>query len=222
MYFFQGLDSLNSYRGSSSFMPHPTYKTLISYIEDQLLDDDRSRVEAHLSASCPHCSEKIARIRAALAAAAEDRTLAPPPEVLSRAVALYQKRPKPSLRPHLRVLAKLHFDSRFQMSALATRGAGRTRQMLFTTEQVDIDLQMIQEGENHNLVGQVLGSDEADKLSEAFVSLQSEDGGLIKGIETDALGQFVFKQIPSGVYDLVLDLGSQDVAITGLELTNDQ
>lgn len=200
-------------------MTHPNYQSLLNYVEDQLSGSERAKVETHLSTACEQCNKKLALLRSALAAAAEDRSLAPPAEVLSRAVALYKARPRPA--PHLRVLAKLNFDSRFQMSALATRGAGQTRQMLFTTEQVDIDLQMIAEGEAHNLVGQVLGVDDGDKAPGAFVSLQSADGALTKGTETDSLGQFVFKQIPSGVYDLVFDLGSQDVAITGLELNHD-
>jgi hypothetical protein len=42
-----------------------------------------------------------------------------------------------------------------------------------------------------------------------------------RSVEADSLGQFTFKQIPPGVYDLTIDLGSQEVAITGLEFSND-
>src|SRR5687767_13776594 len=202
-------------------MPHPTYKTLIQYMEKQLPQDERGKVEAHLSGPCLQCNEKLTRLQAVVETAAGDRTVAPPADVLHRAIAIHQKRPKPSLKERLSVLANLQFDSRFQMSAMASRGATHTRQMLFTTEQVDIDLQMTPDGSDHNLAGQVLGSDLVDKLSWAFVSLQNETGELMKSTETDPLGQFIFRQIPPGVYDLVFDLGSHDITIAGLELNND-
>jgi hypothetical protein len=181
-------------------MSHPTYKTLINYIEKQLSQAERGKVEEHLSGPCLQCSQKLTRLQTALEAAAQDQTVAPPADVLRRAVAIHHKRPK---------------------SAMASRGAARTRQMLFTTEQVDIDLQMTPDGSDHNLAGQVLGTELADKLSWAFVSLQNETGDLMKSTETDPLGQFIFKQIPPGVYDLVFDLGSHDITIAGLELNND-
>lgn len=202
-------------------MSHPTYKTLISYIEKQLPQAERGKVEEHLSEHCLQCSQKLTRLQAVLEAAAQDQTVAPPADVLRRAVAIHHKRPKASLKERLSVLANLQFDSRFQMSAMASRGAARTRQMLFTTEQVDIDLQMTPDGSDHNLAGQILGSDLVDKLSWAFVSLQNETGELMNSTETDPLGQFIFKQIPPGVYDLVFDLGSHDITIAGLELNND-
>jgi hypothetical protein len=40
-------------------------------------------------------------------------------------------------------------------------------------------------------------------------------------VETDSFGQFAFRQVPSGIYDLVFDLGAQEVSINSLELSND-
>src|SRR5688572_22064105 len=111
-------------------MSHPTYKTLIHYMEKQLPQAERGKVEEHLSGPCQQCSEKLARLQAVLETAVQDQTVAPPEAVLRQAVALHKKQPRASLKQHLNILAKLQFDSRFQMSAMATRGATRTRQML--------------------------------------------------------------------------------------------
>jgi hypothetical protein len=120
-----------------------------------------------------------------------------------------------------RVVASLSFDSRLQLSSAPTRGPARTRQMLFTSEQVEIDLQFKPGREVHDLFGQVLGAGRMDKTIPAFVCLQNTTGQLYRATETDSLGLFAFRQIPPGVYDLVLDLGNQEVAVTGLDLQND-
>jgi hypothetical protein len=202
-------------------MNHPTYETLISHIENQLPDSDRARVEDHLSQPCQQCSDRIAQLRLVLGAAEADTTIAPSPNVLRRAMAAYRERLVAAQRPFLSVLAELLFDSHLQLSPMASRGAARTRQMLFATQQVDIDLNITPEHREHNLAGQILDREQADKYPAAFVSLQNETGTVQRSVEADSLGQFTFKQIPPGVYDLTIDLGSQEVAITGLEFSND-
>lgn len=203
-------------------MIHPNHETLINYVEDQLSEADQASTEAHLSRPCQECTNKVVQLRMVLDAARKDRTSAPPPGVLDRAVAAFKERAAIAPRQLLRVLAELLFDSRLQLSPMGSRGAARTRQMLFTTHQIDIDLSITPERRDHNLAGQILDREQTDELSSvAFVSLQNEAGTLLRSIETDPFGQFTFKQIPPGVYDLVIDLGSQEVAVTGLELSND-
>ncbi len=204
-------------------MNHPTYMMLIDYIENQLPEKDRAKLDGHLTRPCQQCNEKISLLRIALNAAANDQTVAPPADVLRRAVALYQKQPVTPLQPLLRVFADLRFDSRLQLSLSAVRGAStsHTRQMLFSTQLVDIDLRITPEQYGHNLMGQILISEKFAEKPTAFVSLHNRSGELLKGTETDRLGQFNFKQIVPGVYDLDFDLGSQEVAITALELGND-
>ncbi len=203
-------------------MVHPNFEALVSYVEGQLPESDRAEMEQHLSSSCQTCNEKVNRLRAVLKAAKADQTIAPPAAVLRKAIAIRKKRSAPAREPRLRVLAQLLFDSRIQLSPMALRGVAHTRQMLFTTQQMDIDLQITPERGENNLVGQILGSDQTNDPSLAFVSLKKENGEVIKGAETDSLGQFTIRQIPPGVYDLVFDLDSQEVAITSLEFSNDQ
>jgi anti-sigma factor RsiW len=201
-------------------MEHPDFDTLVQYAGGLLPEAARAEFEAHLAQPCAACTRKLAELRAVLATAAADRTLPPPAAVLQQAVAAFDRRPAP--QPLLRVLATLAFDSRSQLSLAAVRGTPARRQMLFTTQQVDIDLQISPERDQHRLVGQILGSESAGETAAAFVSLNNPSGEALQGTETDAHGQFSFPQVPVGVYDLVFDLAGQEIAITSLEIRDDQ
>jgi hypothetical protein len=201
-------------------MAHLNYETLLNYLDGGLSAEERSQVEAHVAEGCPQCEKRLGLLRAVRQAANGDRTTAPPVDVLKKAIQISRQESR-RLSPWMRVVAALSFDSRLQLSPAATRGTGRGRQMLFTTEQVDIDLQVKPVGADHDLLGQVLRGEQSGEALSAFVSLQSSEGGPLRATETDSFGQFAFRQIPSGVYDLVFDLETQEVAVTGLELQND-
>lgn len=202
-------------------MTHPNYETLLNYIENKLNTVEKTEVDKHLSLPCPVCKNKVAQLYTLFNVMAKDKTVAPPANVLNRAIAAHQKQKNTMLNPILRALATLQFDSRLQLSAMASRGAARTHQVLYTAQHVDIDLKITPEHGEHNLVGQVLADEKTDDLSTAFVTLQDKTGGMLQGVETDSFGQFVFRQIPSGTYDLLFDLGGQEVSISSLELGND-
>jgi hypothetical protein len=94
--------------------------------------------------------------------------------------------------------------------------------MLFRVGKVDIDLQISPEKDDRKLIGQILGSEDARGGPSAFVSLTGKSGEVVQGAEADHLGQFAFRRIPSGMYDLVFDIQGQEIAITDLDLGNDQ
>jgi len=203
-------------------MTHLTYTALLSYIGNRIPDTDRAEVEAHLfSDLCQECGSKIARLRTVLEAVTSDRSVAPPAAVLRKAINLDLKQQVNLAQPFLQMLAKLQFDSRLQLSPMHARGIAKTRHMLFSTPQLDIDLEITPEQGEHNLVGQILDTEQSNEPSLAFVSLKNDAGEMLQGTETDSLGQFTFQQVPSGVYDLVFDLESQEVFISSLELMND-
>jgi hypothetical protein len=208
-------------------MTHLTYTNLLSYIGNCLPEADQAQIESHLfSDHCEPCGGKFSRLHAVLEAVSKDRSVAPPSAVLRKALDLDLKRPLASAaQPFLQMLAKLQFDSRLQLSPLLVRGpAGpkATRHMLFSTPQLDIDLEITPQGNDHSVVGQILDTEQANEPSLAFVSLKNDTGEVLQGAETDSLGQFTFSQVPTGVYDLIFDLESQEVFISSLELINDQ
>ena len=202
-------------------MAHIQYETLLNYLGNRLPADERNKVDAHLAKACQQCERRLALLRTVFHVTGEDRTSPPPADVLKQAIDKVKNRKKSHKSKFLnQMVAALSFDSRLQLSTTATRGSGRTRQMLFTTEQVDIDLQVKSGRNDHELLGQVLDTRQTGGFAPAFVSLQNKEGQQ-RATETDSLGQFAFHGVSSGTYDLVFDLDDQEIAVTGLEFRND-
>jgi anti-sigma factor RsiW len=63
---------------------------MTDYLDDALAPRDRARLEAHL-ASCPHCSEYLAQLRATIASAGRVEPDDLEPEVLDELVSLYHR-----------------------------------------------------------------------------------------------------------------------------------
>lgn len=201
-------------------MAHLTYETLINYLEGRLSVEARSAAERHLSEPCETCQRRRVVLQRTLRSAAEDQTTSPPASVLKRAIDIPLTHPRNIPGLLTRLIAALTFDSHLQVSSALTRGAARERQMLFSAEQVDIDLQIKSGSEGHDLIGQVLGGQTSGNAS-AFVSLQRSTSQLLKATETDSQGQFIFRGVTSGVYDLLFDLENQEIAVMGIEVKND-
>ncbi|HTX90403.1 MAG TPA: hypothetical protein VMC09_04220 [Anaerolineales bacterium] len=200
-------------------MAHPSFDTLLGFVEETLSPEARREVENHLSLSCNDCERLIARIQKLLHSVQGDESAAPQAEVLEKALGLYRRHLKESKPAGIQIIANLLFDSRLDMSASMVRGSAQTRRVLYSAQQIDIDLQITPAKGLHNLIGQVLDSTRPDKFIPAFVSIKNnETGMLVDGKGTDDLGQFGFQNIQSGRYDLVLEFDTQEVEIRSLEL----
>jgi hypothetical protein len=203
-------------------MTHLTYENLVNYLEERLSVEERSAADAHLASTCESCGRHLALLRKAFETAKSDHTTPPPASVLKEAIdipLLHPRRQQPGTWQ--RLIAALSFDSRLQLSSALTRGASRERQMLFNAEQLDIDLKITPGRGSHDLLGQVLGEQQRGNAVSAYVSLQSNSGQILRATETDSLGQFAFREISSGVYDLIFDLETQEIVVNGLEVGND-
>jgi hypothetical protein len=203
-------------------MTHLTYETLLNYMEERLSPQERAAAEAHLAPSCESCEQRMAQLRKVLQSVQNDHTTPPPASVLKQAMEIPLTKPRPSQPGRwTRLIASLSFDSHLQLSSTLTRGASRERQMLFTAEQMDIDLKISSGRGGHDVLGQLLGAPQTGEAIPVFVSLQSNSGAFLKVTETDSQGQFVFREISSGVYDLFFDLETQQIAVQGLQVRND-
>jgi hypothetical protein len=203
-------------------MQHPTIEILLDYVEHQLTEADRAALDEHLALPCPQCNAVIARLGAVLQAATDDHSYAPPDGVLRRAFSVFRKRSRISEQAGRYLPVRLLFDSRLQPSLAGVRGPLQNRQMLFRVGKIDIDLQIATDQDERKMIGQILGSEDARGGPSAFVSLTGKGGEVVQGAEADHLGQFAFRRIPSGKYDLVFDLQGQEIAITDLDLDNDE
>src|SRR6188508_3319800 len=139
-------------------MTHLTYETLVDYLEERLPLEEKNAVDAHLASACEACGRHLALLRKVFETVNGDHTMPPPAAVLKRAIDIPLTHAKPA-DPGLvqRLIAALSFDSQLQLSSALTRGSSRERQMLFSAEQMDIDLKISAGRSNHDLFGQVLG-----------------------------------------------------------------
>ena len=192
-------------------MTHPSFASLLDYVEGSLSPEARAAIDEHLAGPCSQCSAELSRIRAALDALVNDDTAAPSEETLRRAVAAFRARP--AAPPRARVAAILVFDNYRQSPLAAVRGpAARARQLLFTAEGLDIDLQITVTEGGATLVGQILGGERP-----SMVRL-CRAGEVLDDVGPDSLGRFAFRPVPLGQYDLVIEFDSREVAIEGLEI----
>jgi hypothetical protein len=195
-------------------MTHLDYETLLDYLEGRSSVEERGKVDMHLAEPCASCSRRIALLQKVLNSANGDRSVVPPQSVLKRAIDIprHATSPRPGLLT--RLIATLSFDSDLQLSSALTRGPARERQVLFNTEEVDIDVKIKPGLADYDLLGQVMGVD----ATFGFASLQDTTGQLIDVTGMDFLGQFSFRRVPAGIYDLVFDLEDQQITVNGLKV----
>ncbi|HLF25878.1 MAG TPA: hypothetical protein VJG32_06045 [Anaerolineae bacterium] len=149
----------------------------------------------------------------------EDNTVAPPEHVVRRVIATFRAQiSSSSLR---RIVASLLFDNFRQAPLAAVRGVARSRQLLFSTEGLDIDVQITSESGSATLIGQALDRDRASVEPRPFVRLYHSGGEVLDASEADAHGQFAFHAVPPGVYNLGVELGATEIVLEDLELAND-
>lgn len=198
---------------------HIPFATLIDYQDHAVPASEQEPIETHLAEPCALCRQNLQRAGELLAAFAQsDRTVAPPADVLKQAVAAFALRfPRTSLT---RVVASLLFDNFRQAPLAAVRGVTRSRQLLFSVDDLDIDLQITTERHGAILLGQVLSNQAAAFETVPVVRLYRR-GEVIHAAASDAQGQFAFRSVTPGTYDLGVMLLHHEVVMEGLELTHD-
>ncbi|HEY4687817.1 MAG TPA: hypothetical protein VIK33_00785 [Anaerolineae bacterium] len=148
----------------------------------------------------------------------QDETVAPPENVIRRVIAAF--RPPPSVSSLRRIVASLLFDNFRQAPLAAVRGAAQPRQLLFSVEGLDIDVQITSERDGATLIGQALDRDRVALEPRPFVRLY-RSGEVLDASESDSHGQFAFRAVPPGAYNLGIELGSTEIVLDGIELAND-
>jgi hypothetical protein len=100
------------------------------------------------------------------------------------------------------LIADVLFDSRQQMATTKARGRTTGTQIIFQTEDFDIDLR-IQVGRSRaSLMGQVLERDTATPLKHVAVRLMKE-GTPVSMTTSDSVGVFKFTDVPRGSLNIL-------------------
>jgi hypothetical protein len=199
----------------------PSLNELFDFARERIAPPEREAVEAHLSTGCSRCKENYGWLAEVLRLTAEDRSFDFPEEVIMSVAAWMRPQPTATRTPLRQLVAQLVFDSLMSRQFADVRGelttAGATgRQMLYHVEGYDVDLRFerTEDGEVEELIGQILAQGPAEAgMGELTVRLL-RDQVEVGRTRTHAGGIFKFAPIPSGVYDLRIEVSGLEIIVS--------
>jgi hypothetical protein len=197
---------------------HPSFAELIDYLAQKLNVAAQAEVDSHL-ATCSDCQHLVTIARHTLGSSQKEKLIAPPADLVQRAVSAFRRSQK-QLAERVRVAATLQFDNFAQVAALGARGVAGARQLLYSFDEFDLDVQIGTVGAPDNLAlrGQLLPNTAlASGLAGITVQLASAQHGPWLRL-TDKTGYFNFSQVRAGDYELEILLETRAVLIAPLVL----
>jgi len=195
----------------NTFSPH------ISFTDLSDLADEKSRASAetleHL-AGCSRCANELRALRQAIGLMRSDDIDDAPANLIKHAKNMFTGRSANREPSRLaRVLASLTFDSLTARPAFGLRsGVSAGRQLVYSTEMVDIDLRVSPQSGEWEIAGQILGSSQA----RGKVNLESE--GFSASVDLNELSEFGFQSVPSGICRMFVHLPELEIEIPPLQL----
>jgi hypothetical protein len=118
------------------------------------------------------------------------------------------------------ILATLVFDSFNEPLPLGVRRRDlTTRQALYTAGQVQLDLKIEAYKERELIVGQIFADSPDMTVSDLQIDI-IESGDTVCKSRTNALGEFIFQDLPKGNYTLRVVLSDTMVRLPLLSLDN--
>ena len=225
MYFFATLALC--FNGKSGWeiteMKCPAFEQVIDYLDGKLTSAEAGRVAAHLASDCAACAETRTWYERVREIAASDDSVAPPVWVFRRAARIFDTARRPRLIERLgEAVARLVFDSfaRPQLAGIRSTETAN-RQLLYRAEDYSIDLQVAPADEARGeLIGQILreGEERFESVANQRLDLM-RDGEPFYSTITDERGQFRFRSVKHGTYDLRIEVAEGRILISKLPVT---
>ncbi len=202
-------------------MKCPPLNDLLDQARNLLADTESAAIKAHVLAGCSYCEKNLRWLVEMTQLTAQDRSFDFPEETIKGLVAWFKSQPAHERLSLRKLVANLIFDSLAtqQVAFVRTENiAGQSpagRQMLFQAEGYDIDLRFegVEDNAAEDLIGQVLShGNSANAIGGATIQLwQSEKPQL--STQANEYGVFRFAQIPSGIYDLKIQVAEDEINI---------
>jgi hypothetical protein len=196
---------------------------LVDWVEGRLPEDEARAVEEQVARADSRTLADVAWLRKFVKATDNAVLESPPREVRDALIARFEAYANGQRTPGLlkRVLASLTFESDLRPAVgLRTAGAQQARrQLVYSAGAFDVVLNLRSRVPDENLVldGQVLPRE--DQELKPF-SVQLLYGGTELGLTaTDELGSFALRDIPPGVYDIVLSTDEEEISIAPVDLS---
>ncbi|MGH9841305.1 MAG: hypothetical protein ACREEM_21330 [Blastocatellia bacterium] len=192
-------------------LQHIPFATLADLAENRIPTQEQTETLAHLSL-CSQCDSQLTQLRLMIEMMRTHKVVDVPQHLDKFALQLF--RPRIATSPSLlrRVQAALSFDSLQMSPAFGLRAAqSTTRQLIFSTDEYDLDLCIAPSGGSFLLTGQVLGParNGTVELRGHFVTLQTD--------LNDSL-EFSLPAAPAGKYELILRLRDSEIVVPNLQL----
>ena len=188
---------------------HISIETLANIAEGTATSEAREATMAHIS-SCSTCHDTLRGLQQMVLMMRSDRTYDAPRDVLSSAINIFSQEKRVPLR---RIVALLTFDSRNAGPAFGVRSLpAASRQMLFSAEEIDLELRITVRNDECILAGQVIG----EGCAEGHVEISG-----VAGRSTTTMNEvceFTLPPIPPGNYSLTVRMLDREIEIPELEL----
>jgi hypothetical protein len=184
-------------------MLHLADETLIGYAEETLREDEAQMVRMHVE-GCSFCRLALHDWQDLIALLKASPLEDAPEYAIRNCIALYNIPAQPSVIRE--ALARIVFNSLDTPLTAGLRGSAEGQQILFSTDNIDIHLQIFRE--KPLMLGQILERSNHEFIAGARVGLLQE-GELIDSTLSNSLGEFRFTELPRGHVQLYADLPSK-------------
>ena len=193
------------------FSPHISFNELADLVDERAAAS--SETLQHL-ADCLSCSSELQTIRQTTSLMRADAIESAPAELVKYAKNIFRQRVagrEPSTLS--RILAALTFDSLTAAPAYGLRSeAGSGRQLVYSTENVDVDVRVSAENDEWQIEGQLPGS----LCDTGEVNIESDTFSATA--QLTELCEFSFSSIPAGTYKLAIHLHDVIIETPPLEI----
>lgn len=188
---------------------HISVETLADIAEERATPVGQDSAMTHLS-TCSICSDSLHQLQRLIRTMRSDGAIDAPRDVLSAAIDIFLERKHGPLR---RIVALLTFDSYSAGPAFGVRSLPTaSRQMLYSAEEIDLELRITTQNGECILAGQVIGEDCADGQVEI-----SGVAGTSRAVLNEVC-EFTLPPIPPGNYSLTVRMPDRQIEIPELEL----
>ena len=188
---------------------HISVETLADIAENRATSEAREAAMTHIS-TCSTCLQKMLRLQQLILMMRSDSTKDAPRDILTSAINIFSEEKRSPLR---HIVALLTFDSRTAGPAFGMRSLRATsRQMLYSAEEIDLDLRITVQNDECILAGQVIG----DNCAGGHVEISGVAGR--SEATLNEVCEFTLPPIPVGNYSLTVKLLDLQIEIPELEL----
>src|SRR5262245_6476331 len=192
------------------FSPHIAFTELADLADEH--SSPSSEALRHL-AECSHCSDQLQTLRQTTSLMRSDLIENAPADLVKYAKGIFRQRAarrKPSTLS--RIVAVLTFDSLTAAPAYGLRSQAVGRQLVYSTETLDLDTRVSSENDLWQIAGQVPGS----LCASGEVKLESDS--FSAATKLTELCEFSFSSVPEGTYKISVQLPDVTIETPPLEL----